>query len=1015
MDRPLRDSIYLYGLHDPGGEHLALDIGVPGWIVFTEELGFDPANNQGKNFSPYSDQGLGVLVRLNAGYAGTGTLPFERLYTDFAQRCANYVRASSGAHLWIVGNEPNHPVEWPGAAWDWNAQPPKPVSPDKRGEPITPERYARCYKLVRAAIKAASGHADDQVLVAAPAPWNALLTYPGNTNGDWVKYFTDVLAAIGAANCDGLTIHTYTHGTDPALIRSEARLAAPYQNRRFHFRAYQDFMTAIPEGMRGLPIYITETDQGDDPWHNANTGWVRQAYDEINAWNLANDQKIRSAVLYRWPNVPGDRWGIEGKQGVIDDYRAALALRYRWEIAKDPQKELEAAVARLEAQVKALQPEVDKLAAIAAAAARLDAAAAVLTQRIKLLDPAALRAEYVALEAAVTALEKQLPHLPATGVPQPAMNDLRGKLPTGPGAYPTRPAADCTQVVVHHTATRGDITPQRLAEVQVQQGKPGVTYHFLINADGAIHWMQPLEVVTAQTNRADANAKSIAVALAGNFTAAPPGDAQLAAAAQLIAWLLSQLGRQTADVVGRRELENVASPGATWDTGPKYKTTLLDKVQSLLETSKDPYLVIQELRQKLDEAQKQAAELQAQLEPLQQQVQTLNATTKAQAAEIARLQDQVRGCAGGKVARPAIVDKVDTLARHPTLPPYANRTKPVSLLVVHHADTPRTTTVEQIAHYHVYGKRTNASGQVVKAEWPGIGYHFVVGPDGVIYQGQRESTSSYHVGGEPNNYSIGVSLIGRFMATDSSGNPQPPEAQVPTSEQLRSTAHLLAWLMQEYNVPLEQVKGHRDVWAGATSCPGETWKGGVRWYDMLVKEIQAVAQGNPARRLEHYLLFWDHGEAWAQADWEGAQRYIAHFRPTTGFSVDDALLARHVTIVGGYAGVSGEDEVRLRAAGVDVYRLNGATEAETIAMLDALVAAGTPWPGAPAQTAQGKSDHMAEALDFGAPGETPIPDAWTMPDDGAPPPAVPIVEPGSSVRITVRVPPPTGPVEPDVP
>ena len=62
------------------------------------------------------------------------------------------------------------------------------------------------------------------------------------------------------------------------------------------------------------------------------------------------------------------------------------------------------------------------------------------------------------------------------------------------------------------------------------------------------------------------------------------------------------------------------------------------------------------------------------------------------------------------------------------------------------------------------------------------------------------------------------------------------------------------------------------------------------------------------------------------------------------------MLARHVTIVGGYAGVSGEDEVRLRAAGVDVYRLNGATEAETIAMLDALVAADTPWPGAPPQT-----------------------------------------------------------------
>ena len=397
MPRPLCDSVYLYGLHDPGGERVMLDLDVPGWIVFTEELGFDPNNTQGKNFSQYSDKGLGVLVRLNAGYAGTGTLPFEQYYNDFARRCANFVRASSGAHLWIVGNETNHPIEWPGAAWDWSAQPPKPSSPDKRGEPITPERYARCYKLVRTAIKAVSGHADDQVLVAGAAPWNALLTYPGNTNGDWVQYFADILKAIGAANCDGVTIHTYTHGTDPALIRSEVKMAAPYQNRRFHFRAYQDFMAAIPQEMRGLPAYITETDQGDDPWRNANTGWVRQAYDEINAWNLANDQKIRSLALYRWPNVPGDRWGIEGKQGVIEDLRGALGLRYRWEIEKDPQKELEARLAQLEAQVKALQPEVDKVAVIATAAAKLGATSVALGQGVKAVDPAALREQYTAL------------------------------------------------------------------------------------------------------------------------------------------------------------------------------------------------------------------------------------------------------------------------------------------------------------------------------------------------------------------------------------------------------------------------------------------------------------------------------------------------------------------------------------------------------------------------------------------------------------------------------------------
>jgi hypothetical protein len=279
----------------------------------------------------------------------------------------------------------------------------------------------------------------------------------------------------------------------------------------------------------------------------------------------------------------------------------------------------------------------------------------------------------------------------------------------------------------------------------------------------------------------------------------------------------------------------------------------------------------------------------------------------------------------------------------------------------------------------------------------------------VIYQGQRESTSSYHVGGEPNNYSIGVSLIGRFMSTDLQGKPQAPENQAPTPQQLRSTAQLAAWLMQEYKVPLESVMGHRDVWPKATSCPGEHWKGGLRWYDMLVKEIKAVAQDTPTgTRMEHYLLFWDHGADWAKDDWKNAQNYIAHFRPTTGFTTNDALFARHVTVVGGYAGVSAEDEVLLRAAGCDVQRLNGANEAETAGMLDELVATDTPWPSA---TAAPKAVATASAAPISPPGEIPILDEWTVPDQAVPPPQEPAIVLGSSVEMKVLVPPPTGPAE----
>ena len=70
MPRPLNDTTYLYGLHDPGGKHLMTQRGVRGWVLVTVAIGHNP-NDHGPgddlrfhgNYSPLSDQGLGVIVR----------------------------------------------------------------------------------------------------------------------------------------------------------------------------------------------------------------------------------------------------------------------------------------------------------------------------------------------------------------------------------------------------------------------------------------------------------------------------------------------------------------------------------------------------------------------------------------------------------------------------------------------------------------------------------------------------------------------------------------------------------------------------------------------------------------------------------------------------------------------------------------------------------------------------------------------------------------------------------------
>jgi hypothetical protein len=164
------------------------------------------------------------------------------------------------------------------------------------------------------------------------------------------------------------------------------------------------------------------------------------------------------------------------------------------------------------------------------------------------------------------------------------MQDKRTSLATKPGAaYPTRQVKAIKRVIVHHTVTRDDVTAERLAQAQVAQGKPGITYHFLVNGNGAITWTQALETAVEQTLLPDVNADGVAVALAGNFQEAVPSPAQMESSAMLIGWLLSSRSLTLAAVYGRNELDKrVGSPGAQWAQGSRYKDTLLNKVSAIL-------------------------------------------------------------------------------------------------------------------------------------------------------------------------------------------------------------------------------------------------------------------------------------------------------------------------------------------------------------------------------------------------------------------------------------------------
>lgn len=309
---------YIFGIHDPDGAALMTNAGKRGWVLVSVKV--SPPDTSA-DFTALANAGHGVIVRLNYGYGSDGTIPPSNQYDTFANDCANFVASSHGANIWIIGNEMNHAGERPGnQGGDPNT-----------GEVITPDRYGTCFAKCYTAIKARAGHQTDWVIPGAPAPWNPTTTYPANPNGDWVKYFQDILNACLArgAKPDALAVHTYTHGHRPELLASEDRVGG-FPNYHIHFRAYRDFLAVVPAALKQVPVLITETQPADpDWWRDTNNGWVRNAFAEINTWNgNASNQPVQAVCLFRW-NTGEANWSIADKGGVQDDFRQALANEYR--------------------------------------------------------------------------------------------------------------------------------------------------------------------------------------------------------------------------------------------------------------------------------------------------------------------------------------------------------------------------------------------------------------------------------------------------------------------------------------------------------------------------------------------------------------------------------------------------------------------------------------------------------------------------------------------------------------
>ncbi|RZC37345.1 peptidoglycan-recognition protein SC2-like, partial [Asbolus verrucosus] len=127
---------------------------------------------------------------------------------------------------------------------------------------------------------------------------------------------------------------------------------------------------------------------------------------------------------------------------------------------------------------------------------------------------------------------------------------------------------------------------------------------------------------------------------------------------------------------------------------------------------------------------------------------------------------------------------------------------PPPYVVIHHSDGAECTSLKScksrvngIQNYHMNNKG-----------WQDIGYNFLIGGDGNVYEGRGWGIWGSHVP-KYNSKSIGICVIGNFM------NKKPSTQQLTTLENLISCAKENNYIASDYHLI-----GHRQ--GSRTSCPG---------------------------------------------------------------------------------------------------------------------------------------------------------------------------------------------------
>lgn len=168
-----------------------------------------------------------------------------------------------------------------------------------------------------------------------------------------------------------------------------------------------------------------------------------------------------------------------------------------------------------------------------------------------------------------------------------------------------------------------------------------------------------------------------------------------------------------------------------------------------------------------------------------------------------------------------ILSRAEWHAKEPVAKMAAHEPK---FITIHHTGVKQNhqkTLKDKLRSLQAFSQREDVlAGGKKKPAWPDVPYHFYIGDTGEVAEGRAigfvgDTNTAY----DPTGHIL-VTLEGNF------------EEEEPTPAQLESARQLVSWLAQKYQVPLENIKTHKDY--AQTACPGE------KLYDRMAEIRGAV-------------------------------------------------------------------------------------------------------------------------------------------------------------------------------